>query len=208
VDVVKNCRLWRRFSECDVAQQPPTDPLHTLIFLELGWGEKKKETDWDVRLAISDGTIIRIEPRFRGQEVVSPVEKDPNASSQYHTAHWGPDGPRAVHFTARSIGHPNNVTNTAQGMCLEVEMPLDGSVEIVLNGQRVRIPLRRLVAGAKAGNLGGLDSPAWRLHRAPLPWEFCWRLELEDRDPTPACYYVRLRQKNDQWAWSSPIFLR
>jgi len=208
VDVVKNCRLWRRFSECDVPHQPPTDPLHTLLFLELGWGEKKKETDWDVRLAISDGTIIRVEPRFRGQEVVSPVEKDPNASSQYHTAHWEPDGPRAVHFTARSIGHPNNVTNTAQGMCLEVEMPLDGSVEIMLNGQRVRVPLRRLVAGAKAGNMGGLDSPAWRLHRAPLPWEFCWRLELEDRDPDPASYYVRLRQKNDQWAWSSPIFLR
>lgn len=208
VDVVKNNRLLRRWSECDVPQAEPSDPLHTKVFLEVGWGEKRKETAWDVCLSISEGRIIAIEPRFRGREVVSPVEEEPGASVCYHTAHWERHGERAVAFTARSVGHPNNFTNTAQGMCLEVEMPLGASVEAVLNGQRVSVPLRRLMAGAKSGNLGEIDSPAWRLHRAPLPWEFLWNISLDDADDAPAFYYVRVRQKNDQWAWSSPIFVR
>ncbi|HUT32905.1 MAG TPA: hypothetical protein VNE39_05455 [Planctomycetota bacterium] len=208
LDLVKNNRLLRRWSECDVPQAAPSDPLHTKLFLEVGWGEKRKETAWDIRLGISEGRILAVEPRFRGQEIVSPVEKQAGSSSHYHTSHWERDGERAVHFATRSIGHPNNVTNTAQGMCLEVEMPLGGAVEAILNGQRVSIPLRRLVAGAKSGNLGGIDSPAWRLHRAPLPWEFRWEVSLDDADDAPAFYYARVRQKNDQWAWASPIFVR
>lgn len=45
------------------------------------------------------------------------------------------------------------------------------------------------------------------LHRAPLPWEFEWTLALDDTGSGPDVYYVRVRQKNDQWAWSSPVFL-
>lgn len=208
VDLVKDNRLLRRWSECDVPQAPPADPLRTKLFLEVGWGEKRKETAWDVRLGISDGRILAIEPRFRGQEVVSPVEKEAGSSSRYYTSHWESDGERAVAFTTRSIGHPNNVTNTAQGMCLEVEIPLGASVELVANGQGAVVPLRRLIAGAKSGNLGDIDSPAWRLHRAPLPWEFNWDISLDDPDDAPAFYYVRVRQKNDQWAWASPVFVR
>ncbi|MBM4030630.1 MAG: DUF3604 domain-containing protein [Planctomycetes bacterium] len=206
LDIVKNNRLLRRFSECDVPQHPPSDPLRTKLFLEVGWGEKRKETAWEVSLGISDGRILAVEPRFRGQEVVSPVEKEQGSSSQHYTSHWEREGERAVRFTTRSIGHPNNVTNTAQGMCIEVETPLSGAVELVLNGQRERLPLQRLIAGAKSGNLGGIDSPAWRLHRLPLPWELNWQAALDDADDAPAFYYVRLRQKNDQWAWASPIW--
>jgi len=224
LDLVKNNRLLRRWSECDLPQAAQGSHLHlalggevrnedvtpvrTKLFLEVGWGEKRKETAWDVSLGISEGRILAVEPRFRGQEVVSPIEKEAGSSSRYYASHWEREGERAVRFTTRSIGHPNNVANTAQGMCLEVEMPLGGTVEAVLNGQRATVPLRRLVAGAKSGNLGGIDSPAWRLHRAPLPWEFCWNVSLDDADDAPAFYYARVRQKSDQWAWTSPIFVR
>jgi hypothetical protein len=208
VDLVKNNRLLRRWSECDVPQAAPADLLHTKLFLEVGWGEKRKETAWEVSLGISEGRILAVEPRFRGQEVVSPIEQEADSSSGYYHSHWERDGERAVRFTTRSTGHPNNVTNAAQGMCLEVEVPLGGAVEAALNGQRVSVPLRRLLAGAKSGNLGGIDSPAWRLHRAPLPWEYCWNVSLDDADDAPAFYYVRVRQKSDQWAWTSPIFVR
>jgi len=77
-----------------------------------------------------------------------------------------------------------------------------------INGRRVVLPLERLLRGAHSGNLGDIDSPAYRFHRAPLPWEFDWSLALEDTGSARDTYYVRVRQKNDQWAWISPVFLR
>ena len=208
VDIVKNNRLLRRFSETDVAEEAAGEVVRTKLFLELGWGEKRKQADWDVSFGISAGEILSVEPRFRGQEVVSPVEREDGAPAQLHSAHWEREGERGVRFTASSIGNPTNSTSATQGMCLEVEMPREGTVEAVLNGRAARFPLTRLLAGARTGRLGGIDSPAYRFHRAPLPWEFEWVFSFEDEAEGEDVYYVRVRQKNGQWAWSSPIFFR
>jgi hypothetical protein len=72
----------------------------------------------------------------------------------------------------------------------------------------VNVLLARLLKGARAGRLGKIASPAYRFHRAPRRWEFDWRGELEGRAPDPEqadAYTLRVRQMNDQWAWSSPI---
>jgi len=211
VDIIKNNRLLRRFSECDVAQDPPGDTVRTLIFLELGWSDRGVEATWDVDLGIDAGRILSVEPRFRGQQVVSPLEKEEGSSSSYHSSHWERSGDRCVHFSTVTYGNPNNYTNACQGMCLEVEMPAHGNVEAVINGQTVAIPLKRLLGGALVGDTQGWHSPAFRFHRAPQQWEYRWQLSLSDGEAgSPGSrdvYYARVRQKNDQWAWSSPVFV-
>ncbi len=115
-----------------------------------------------------------------------------------------------VEFEAMSEGTPNNFTTTSQGMCLEVEMPLVATVYAVLNGHRLEWPLGELIEGARSGLINGMESNAWRINRAPLPHELNYRVEFEDAADTDksASYYARVRQKNDHWAWSSPIFFR
>lgn len=208
VDIIKNNQLLKRFSETDIEKKPLGELVHTKLYLELGWGEKRKETKWDVDFGISEGRILSIEPRFRGQEVVSPVEREDGASSQFYQSHWEQDGERAVSFTTASIGNPTNVTSTTQGMCIEAEMPIDAQVQATINGKPERIPLEKLIKGARTGHLGGIDSPAYRFHRAPMPSEYEWNLSLDDKDDGQDFYYIRVRQKNDQYAWTSPVFLR
>jgi len=207
VDLIRNNRLVRRFSACDVPQAAPPETIRTKLLLEVGWGPRRQSADWDVTFGISAGRILSVEPRFRGAEVVSPLDADgdrPNVP-----ARWEPAGDRAVRFRAVTFGHPNNVTRATQGVCLDVAMPADAAVEAELNGQTVRVGLARLLAGARAGHLGGTHSPAYRFARAPMPWEFDWSLTHEETraDNRPDVYYVRVRQTNDQWAWSSPIFV-
>lgn len=208
VDVVKNGRLARRFSETDVPQTRPVNTVFTKLFLELGWGTRNKAAAWDVRFGISAGRIVRIEPRFRGPEVVSPLDQEDGATGNYHNSHWETDGARVVRFQTTTWGNPNNVTNANQGICLHAELPPDSAVWAEFNSRRVDVPLARLLEGAWTGNLGKIDSPGYRFHRAPLPWEFDWQLRWSDHVRTPSArdvYYLRVRQKNDQWAWSSPI---
>jgi hypothetical protein len=217
VDIIKNGALLRRYSAAppplggargEGSAQPP-DPVHTKLLLELGWGARGVRVDWDVHFGISEGHLLAIEPRFRGAEVVAPQEADPNVHQRNHTSHWMRDGNQSVRFTTVTHGNPNNMTPATQGMCLDVEVPVDGEVWADINGRHVRFPVRHLLEGARAGRLGEIDSPAFRFHRAPRWEELEWRGSFADTEATPYdVYYLRVRQANDQWAWSSPIWVR
>jgi hypothetical protein len=87
-------------------------------------------------------------------------------------------------------------------------MPFRANVKAVINGRRVELPVRRLLEGAHAGRLAKIGSAGYRLHRAPRLWEFDWEGDMEDvaeDDGRCDVYTLRVRQMNDQWAWSSPI---
>src|SRR5690606_35442048 len=105
---------------------------------------------------------------------------------------------------------PNNFTSATQGVCIEVEMPRTGEVRACLNGRNLAWPLTTLLQGARSGLMSGIESHAWRINRAPLPHELHYNVEFEDTDNLESgdTYHARVRQKNDQWAWSSPIFVR
>ncbi len=208
VDIIKNNQLVHRVSQFDIEETDPSDTIHTLIYLELGWGERNRVIPWQVELGLSDGRILRAEPRFRGREVVSPVEGDANEQGGFYESTWSQIDDSSVSFKTVTRSNPNNATNASQGMCLEVEMPRGASIHATLNGKQESIPLERLVDGARTGHLGGIDSPAYRFHRAPLPHEFKWSFAWSDSGTGDDYYYIRVRQKNDQWAWSSPVFLK
>ena len=207
VDVVKNNALWRRVSRCDVGRRHAGDDhLRTKLFLEVGWGERGVRVDWDVCFGVSAGRLLAVEPRFRGAEVVAPTEVD-TALDAVPLSHCERDGERSVRFHTTTFGNPNNSTSATQGVCLDVEVPQDAEVWAEINGRRIIHSLAALLAGARAGRLGKIASPAYRFHRAPRLWEFDWRFKVEDAGAPGDVYYVRVRQVNDQWAWSSPIWM-
>ncbi|MCB1226198.1 MAG: hypothetical protein KDK99_10340 [Verrucomicrobiales bacterium] len=212
VDVIRNGRLWRRFSQLDVS--PPAgserrEMVRTKIHLELGWGAKHRSCLWQAELGIDAGKILAVEPRFRGLEVVAPSERTTEAGERFFNSRVLERNERAVRFETLSQGNPTNSTCTTQGLCLEVEMPPEAQVWAVLNGVRVSHSLGTLMQGARSGCLSHTDAPCWRFHRAPQPEQLRWTFDLQDEEPMEdGTYYVRVRQANDQWAWSSPIFLR
>lgn len=206
VDIIKNNRLLKRFSPCDFETQPPGDTIRTKLHLELGWGPRRKTQAWEVEFGVRGGKVLQVEPRFRGQQVVSPLEAE-GGSQAHHTAKVNQTMDSAVDFSAVSEGNPNNVTPNMQGMCLEIEAPVDAPVYAVVNGKTWQWPLSTLIEGARSDPTGGIESPALRIHRAALPGELNWQCRLHDDSREGDFYYTRVRQKNEQWAWSSPIFV-
>jgi len=208
VDVVKNGELLRRVSRCDVAQGTDRDLVETKLILEVGWGRVQTPVDWEIQLGISDGRILAVEPRFRGTQVLVPRVTQSGEPPAQRCPSWEFVDPLGVRFAARTRGNPNPVTPSTQGMCLHVQMPAKAMVECMINGRRIELPVTQLLEGAQAGRLGKIGNAAYRLHRAPRRWEYDWRAELEDISSEPNrrdVYYLRVRQLNDQWAWSSPI---
>jgi hypothetical protein len=211
VDILKNGELLKRFSQTDVDDDGgAADVIHTKLYLELGWGAKHREAEWQVEFGIDEGTLLSVEPRFRGLEVVSPAERNAADGESFYRSRVLSRGESSVRFETVSRGNPTNSTSATQGVCLEVEMPPSATVWAVINGVRVEHSLAELIAGARSGSLDHTDAPSWRFHRAPLPHQWQWKLDYSDcdDDANEGSYYVRVRQTNDQWAWASPVFLR
>lgn len=212
VDVIRNGKLFRRFSPAEGAATEKGnegDLVRTKIHLELGWGAKHRVAEWDVEFGIEDGRILEVEPRFRGLEVVSPAERDVSEGESFYRSKVCEKRERSVSFETVSQGNPTNSTCTTQGLCLEVEMPRSAKVFAVMNGVRAEHTLDELMTGARSGSLDHTDAPCWRFNRAPAPEELNASYAFTDDEPMDeGFYYVRVRQTNDQWAWSSPVFLR
>lgn len=208
VDLLRDGELVRRLSTGEVpAADPISEPVHTKLVLELGWGARHRSHAWQVEFGISDGEILAVEPRFRGREVVSPVEAEDEGDSLFESRVLE-RGERSVAFETVTRGNPTNFTPATQGLCLEVVLPAGATVFADFGDRRVEWPLQALFAGARSGRLRDIASPTWRFHRAPLPHQWKWRGSWTDSFDGETSYYLRVRQGNDQWAWGSPVFLR
>lgn len=209
VDLLRDNRLIRRVSSCDrAAPREAVDPIRTILVLEVGWGPRNARQDWALDLGIDSGRILGVEPRFRGREVVSPADPDADRDAGCYVSRCRRIDARTVRAETVTWGNPTNTTPGTQAVALHVEMPRTGRVQGTVNGRAVDVPLARLLRGALAEPLADMPAPSFRLHRAPEPHELSWTLTFEDDDPAPGSYYARVRQANDQWAWSSPVFLR
>jgi hypothetical protein len=142
---------------------------------------------------------------LRGAEIVSPLE----GSDDQIDEQWISLNGSKIEFQLNATANPNNMTPATQAIAARVRVTPRSHIRAQLNGQTVEVTARRLLEGAKSGNLGPIDSPAYRLH--PLPWERQWQwhgsVELPPFGPGDHVY-VRMRQTNGQWAWTSPIFCR
>ena len=83
-----------------------------------------------------------------------------------------------VRFTVTAEANPNNTTPATQGVMLRATLTPDAVIRAELGGQQVAIPATRLFEGAKSGNLGPIDTPAWRFHQLPAANEWQWQGEI------------------------------
>jgi hypothetical protein len=204
IDIIRNGRLSHRVSP-EITPSPISRTLETILYLELGWGSRGGSHRWDCAIAIEDGEILGFEPRFRGAEIVSPLEGH-DSDHSLPAIRW--DGDR-VRITVTAAANPNNATSATQGIALRLALGKNAIIQAEFCGQRLDFPASRLLEGAKSGNLGPIDSPAWRMHALPTPSQWQWQGlvdlgSLKDGENI----YVRLRQTGGQMAWTSPVFCR
>jgi len=200
VDVLHNNRVIHR--ECPIHQQ--TSDNQYKVYLELGWGEKPEDTQWEVDLRLINGEFVGIEPRFRG----FGSQGNPDQNNYAYTK-WEQPGSGRIYFSTRTRPNPSLHTASTEGMCFEIKADQKTKLVAEINGHKYEHELATLIDGAKTHYLGGFVSPAVCFHRAIPQSEYQHNFSFqhshqpEGRD----WYYLRVRQSNNQWAWSSPIWI-
>ena len=210
VELLKNEKVLKHYSVPKVTEAAKENKtVRAKIGLEVGWGSRGKTVLWDASFGVEEGKILVAEPRFKGSEVVSPTDHE----DDFRFSDWSQPDERSVQFKTKTQGNSTPVTNSNQGFCLEVEMPLDAKIELELNGAKFSHTLREVLAGALSGYISGYGTPAYRIVAA-LPESYEFETQLEDSaegDALPNgmdCYRLRVEQHNKQWAWSSPIWIK
>lgn len=205
IDIIRNGDVVSRITP-DLAPAPmvaANGSMETILVLELGWGARGKSHDWKGSLDLVGGEILSVEPRLRGSEVVSPLEGEADAVDDNRVDLLG----NRIEFSIRSVSNPNNMTATTQAIAARIRILPDTSLRLILDGQTFEVSTERLLSGALSGNLGAIDSPAFRLHPLPRPHQWQWRGSI-DVEPLAkgGWLYARMRQANGQWTWASPVF--
>jgi hypothetical protein len=206
VELIYNNRVLQRWSIADDGSVDSGWQGRCKVYLELGWGEKNKNVDWDVELKVLDGALRGIEPRFRGHDIVAPQAGE---EVNYSFSEWERKSENEVAFKTRTWGNPTITTANTQGMSLEIEGDAQTQLYAQLNGQEIVVPLGEFLQGAHSGYLTGFHSPAYRFSRAATRAEYVWEGSFfhHAQDIGRHWYYVRVRQKNGQMAWGSPIWV-
>lgn len=207
VDIVKNGRTVGRISGPLTPQNPEGDVVRAKVKFEFGWNRFEEAVKWNGDIKISDGVINNISPCFRGAPFVSPQEGVKEAPTLINKIiNQNEKGCELEMFTTKN---PNTTSPATQAVILDVTMPKKGKFTLNFNGQTFKYSLAELLEGTKTQFMNGWLSEAIQFHRA-IPHD-AFEFEHFMLDETPEqetdYYYVRVRQRDNQWGWSSPIWV-
>ncbi len=206
VEILHNNRVLQRWNGSRSETINWDEPLQ--VHFEVGWGNRNEPVEWAGRawqwMKVSywpSSPVFAAMRRWRPRQRKKLPMPSANGSVRANRVSLSTLERGAIRRPRPRIPRASrlSVLGTAQ-------TKLVGTV----NGEQIEASLADLVQGSQSGYLGGFLTPAYRFRRAVPRADSTGRFALthngtgEQRD----WYYVRVRQKNGQWAWSSPIWVR
>ena len=207
VDLVKNCRVIKRFNP-SFTFSSPKGSVRAKIRFEWGWGVMTKLTEWTGTLKLTDGRLHSVTPCFRAQPTEG-AELEELTKGKSLISHITAQDESSVSFKSFSFGNPTPVTPINNSLILDVEMPVQASIMASVNGRKFEHKLAELLQGQRSHLVRGYLDVAVSFYRAVPEQAFRLKGYFVDSNPESPTdnYYLCVRQKNNQWGWSSPVWV-
>ncbi|GHV00507.1 Tat pathway signal sequence [Bacteroidia bacterium] len=208
VEIVKNGRTFARFEgPQSLRPMQNDDPVRARVKLEFGWNREEEPVRWDGEVRIDGGVINGVETCFRGLPYTSPQPGVPERQTKVNRL--TKVSADSVAIEMYSVKNPNTLTPAMQGVILDVTMPRNAKITAAFNGRTFSHTLGELLEGSHSHFMRGWLSEAIRFNRAATPEAWSLEAALSDGKPERDAdyYYARVRQRDGQWAWSSPIWV-
>lgn len=184
------------------------EPLKSKIYFEFGWGEIGVKKDWDIHLNLVNGKIISAEPRLHGIDVIDPEQKH---AEEYQFSTFLFENNKVFLRTA-TWGNPTPLTHTNQGVSLEIEAESisDAYFELKVNNHIYRKTLKELSEKSTVFYMKKFLSGAVKIHKLIPSSSYTKKEIMNDtgEGEHEDFYYIRVKQRNNQWAFSSPIWIK
>lgn len=211
VDIVKNGKTIGRISGPLIPEIPKEESIRTKIKVEFGWNRFEEAVKWIGQLKLSKGVIHQVEPCFRGAAYTAP-QKDKIAAGDMHSTKVNKilaKSDTSVDLELYTTKNPNVLTPSTQAVILDVTMDKSEKIIAEFNGKKFEHSLAELLNGTQSHFMIGWLSEAIQFHRAIPENAFTVEHYILDEEPEKETdyYYIRVRQRDNQWAWTSPIWV-
>ena len=209
VDIIKNGKVIKRFNPEFNPSLAKGKNIHAKIRFEWGWGVKDRLIEWNGELSLTDGKIISLTPCFRPQPI-GEFGKDDLKEGATIISRITEQNENSFSFHSCSIGNPTPLTPFNNSVVLNVDMPLDAKIKASVNGRQFEHTLAELLEGQRSHLTGGYLDTAVSFYKAVPEKSFTLNGSFIDSktDNEIDYYYLSVRQKNNQWAWASPIWIK
>lgn len=207
VDVIRNGRCIARLDGPFTAAMPQGEKIRAKVKINFGWNREEEYVHWTGQVRVDGGEILDYQTCFRGAAFTSPQPGEKEFIARVNRV-TGSDA-NHVDLDLYSSKNPNTTTPAQQGIILDVLMSPQGTITADVNGQQFTYTLEELFQGTKAHFMRGWLSEAVQFERACPEDAFSIGTLIEDKEAERDTdyYYVRVRQRDGQWAWSSPIWV-
>jgi len=211
VDIIKNGKRLTRINVPFSSTESKEDQVRAKIKVEFGWNRFEEPVHWLGNLSISEGEIHSVTPCFRGAAYTSP-QKDKIGKSDLHGTLVNRIAGRTdkkVELDMFTTKNQNTLTAATQAVILDVTMPRNAKLTANFNGKTFSYTMDELLRGTYSNFMIGWLSEAIQFHRAAT--EEVYKVEYTITDDAPEkdtdYYYVRVRQRDNNWAFSSAIWV-
>ncbi len=207
VDIIKNGECVARLGAPHRTVVPDDEVVRAKLKINFGWNREEEYVHWSGRVRLSEGRIDDLQTCFRGAAFTSPQPGETAFRTRVNRVLERDE--RQVVLDMYSSKNPNVMTPAMQGVILDVEMPRSGRIVAEFNGHTYEHTLDELFAGARAHFLRGWLSEAVQFERAvPVSGFTVGHYMVDDRaERDTDYYYVRVRQRDGQWGWCTPIWV-
>lgn len=209
VDIIKNGELFARIDAPRENEPIEGDMIRAKVKIEFGWNREEEPVHWQGALSISEGEIHSVTPCFRGFAYTAPQEGKKQAEDKTLVNRILNQNDKMVELDMYSTKNPNTLTAATQAVILDVTMPRDAKLTASFNGEEFSHTMQELLDGTYSHFMIGWLSEAIQFHRAATP--SVTHISYTGVDTQPAkdtdYYYVRVRQRDNNWAFSSAIWV-
>ncbi len=205
IELVRSGRTIQRFFPEDLAQ-PLSLPGRARCRIQYGWGpwsalDLERVCSWEMSVRIRKGRFLGLDRCFQSGPYVEELRDRARQTGEREI--------RLSSFTSRRQAYLEDPT---KAVVLDLEADAEAVLEIELRkpaAMTVEVPVRELLRDNRVTFTGVFTSESFVIHRLVGPEESSARVRWEDTRPAagPEAYFVRVRQHNNHWAWTSPIWV-
>lgn len=211
VDLIKNGECIARVNGPFAPVIPDDKLVRAKVKIDFGWGSQEEPYRWDGSVKITEGVINSVTPCFRGAAYTSP-QKDKIGNAGLHQTKVNrvlSENSKSVDLEMYSVKNPNVLTPAIQSVILDVTMPQKALIKASFNGREFKHSLASLFDGSKGHFMQEWLSESILFNRAAPVSAFQIEHALIDDKPVADTdyYYLRVRQRDNQWAWSTPVWV-
>ncbi|MDD7738825.1 MAG: DUF3604 domain-containing protein [Fusicatenibacter sp.] len=182
------------------------------IRIELGWGDSDELYHWDNQVFVKNGKVTGQNFYFRGRSVLSPTNKEESRFDQINRIENRvvSRDESHVHWICETAKNKSTLHPQTDSAVIEVEGSPETEITFLINEKQHTKTIGELLQYGFSEHQKPWHSQAYKVHTAVPDSSYQVHLEFTDeqKEREEDIYYMEISQKNGQYAFLSPIYVR